>query len=83
MLALHGFNVYGLEVSPKGAEIATRYAEKELANPSEYNYGSEKHWRAIQKGSVEIIAADFFKREWENACGEGGFDVIYDYTVRV
>lgn len=33
MLALHGFDVIGLELSPKGAEVARAYAESELSDP--------------------------------------------------
>ncbi|KAG6017512.1 hypothetical protein E4U54_006797 [Claviceps lovelessii] len=68
MLALHGFDVYGLEVSSKGAQVARVYAAKELDSPQDYNYGRE---------------ADFFNRDWEallDEDGKRGFDLIYDYT---
>lgn len=83
MLALHGFDVYGLEVSSKGARIARDYASRELQSPQAFNYGREG-WSETQSGSVEIIAGDFFARDWEALLGEAGtrgFDLIYDYTV--
>ncbi|OAA47884.1 Thiopurine S-methyltransferase [Metarhizium rileyi] len=82
MLALHGFDVYGLEISAKGAQMARDYASKELVEPQEYNFGS-KEWPKGQPGRVRIIAADFFVRDWEQILAEdgvNGFDLIYDYT---
>ncbi|KHN93991.1 Thiopurine S-methyltransferase [Metarhizium album ARSEF 1941] len=82
MLALHGFDVYGLEVSAKGAEIARDYATRELVEPHEYNFGS-KDWPKGQPGRVRIIAGDFFVRNWEQTLAQDdvkGFDLIYDYT---
>jgi hypothetical protein len=83
MLALHGYDVYGLEVSAKGAQLARDYATRELAEPQEYNFGS-KDWPAAQPGRVRILAGDFFVRDWEQALVADGvetFDLIYDYTV--
>jgi hypothetical protein len=82
MLALHGFDVYGLEVSEKGAETARRYAQTELTSPSAYHYGEGgSEWEAVQRGAIEIVVGDFFHRGWESRCGGGEFDLIYDYTV--
>ncbi|KAH8432480.1 uncharacterized protein LDX57_010117 [Aspergillus melleus] len=50
MLALHGFDVYGLDVSATGVSTAKEYARGELANPQGYNFGS----------------GDFFKSDWED-----------------
>ncbi|EAS30608.3 thiol methyltransferase [Coccidioides immitis RS] len=76
MLALHGYDVYGLEVSATGVSVAQEYAKNELANPQSYNFGSS--WEEWQEaGEVTIIHADFFKSGWE---GMIKFDVIYDYT---
>lgn len=83
MLALHGFDVYGLEVSAKGAQTARDYAANELANPRGFNY-SDKSCSKTAPGTVKIIAGDFFSREWEKSLAEDGvegFDLIYDYTV--
>jgi hypothetical protein len=84
MLALHGFDVYGLEVSQKGVETAEEYAVTELAQPSEYNYAAKGDRPGDQPGGVKIVVGDFFQRDWEAACASDGvrvFDLIYDYTV--
>ncbi|KAI1370435.1 S-adenosyl-L-methionine-dependent methyltransferase [Hypoxylon crocopeplum] len=85
MLALHGFNVYGLEVSPKGVEIAKAYAAAELCKPSADNFasadGSQVAGSSI--GAVKFLQSDFFKTDWEKDVaidGVQGFDLIYDYT---
>ncbi|KAB8225036.1 S-adenosyl-L-methionine-dependent methyltransferase [Aspergillus novoparasiticus] len=78
MLALHGFEVYGLEVSETGASVAREYARTELRNPQNYNFGSHfKENPEVGKGEVTILQGDFFKRDWE---GGMQFDLIYDYT---
>jgi hypothetical protein len=89
MLALHGYDAYGLEVSPKGIETAWTYATAQLAAPSEYNFSGDKdreQQSAAERGQVEFVAGDFFSKDWEADCcvdGEdfAGFDLIYDYTV--
>ncbi|KAK1507831.1 thiopurine S-methyltransferase family protein [Colletotrichum costaricense] len=86
MLALHGFDVYGLEVSEKGAETARKYAETELPEPTEYNFGTPDSVPSTWPGDIKIISGDFFKRDWEEHCMASdedafrGFDLIYDYT---
>ncbi len=86
MLALHGFDVYGLDVSQKGIETARAYAEAELREPSLYNFATESNGSLAESsiGSVRFIQSDFFQRDWEKevaAEGFEGFDLIYDYTV--
>lgn len=90
MLALHGYDAYGLEVSPKGVETARAYAEAQLAEPSEYNFSGDKNrdkYSAVERGQVKFVAGDFFAKDWEAECRESeeefaGFDLIYDYTVK-
>ncbi|RKK06685.1 hypothetical protein BFJ68_g17884 [Fusarium oxysporum] len=79
MLALHGFEVHGLEVSHKGCEVAENYAAAELREPSEYNFGNS-HKSSRSTGSIKIIEGDFFSREWEARAGGDRFDLIFDYT---
>ena len=82
MLALHGLDVVGLEISEKGAEAARAYSEKELADPHDYNFGSPGPVTPGRAGEVQVIAGDFFKRGWEAGASVGsGFDLVYDYTV--
>ncbi|KAI0157940.1 S-adenosyl-L-methionine-dependent methyltransferase [Hypoxylon sp. FL1284] len=78
MLALHGFDVYGLDVSRKGIETAEAYATAELRDPSPSNFASADPERST--GSVKFIQGDFFQRDWEREAGGEGFDLIYDYT---
>ncbi|KAI0099547.1 S-adenosyl-L-methionine-dependent methyltransferase [Hypoxylon sp. NC0597] len=83
MLALHGFNTYGLDVSRKGIETAESYAATELREPSAYNFASEGSWLENSAGGLKFIEGDFFKTDWEKEIGiDGfqGFDLIYDYT---
>ncbi|KAL6230519.1 hypothetical protein BDW75DRAFT_222541 [Aspergillus navahoensis] len=80
MLALHGFDVYGLDVSEKGVISAREYAETELAKPQAYNFGSAcrpAEQTGQEKGQVTFIQGDFFKSDWEVGIQ---FDLIYDYT---
>ncbi|KAI9034756.1 uncharacterized protein KD926_005701 [Aspergillus affinis] len=82
MLALHGFDVYGLEISAAGVSSAQSYACNELQKPQKYNFGERKSG-STAPGSVTFIQGDFFKSDWEHKALEGGeiqFDLIYDYT---
>lgn len=83
MLALHGFDVYGLDISATGISAAQSYACNEQEKPQHYNFGEKKSC-STAPGSVTFIQGDFFKSDWEQTAREGGksqFDIIYDYTV--
>ncbi|KAI0376135.1 S-adenosyl-L-methionine-dependent methyltransferase [Hypomontagnella monticulosa] len=83
MLALHGFDVYGIEVSHKAVETAEAYAAAELRKPSAYNFSSEDSRSPNNAGNVKFIEGDFFKADWEKMVAADrfqGFDLIYDYT---
>ena len=82
MLALHGFNVYGLDVSSTGIAKAKEYAKAELSAPQAYNFGDSWGSNGMEKGrtgEVTFIEADFFRLDWNVG---RQFDLIYDYTVR-
>ena len=87
MLALHRYDVYGIEISARGAGAAEAYARAELQNPQSYNFGDTGPMTPDGgPGSVTILAVDFFSRDWERdipaaADGTLGIDLIYDYTV--
>ncbi|KAJ5090757.1 hypothetical protein N7532_009441 [Penicillium argentinense] len=82
MLALHGFDAYGLEISGTAVKEAESYASKELKKPSEYHFGSKSN-QARSPGSVTFLKGDFFSSNW-NFKGDVDqytkFDVAYDYT---
>jgi methyl halide transferase len=87
MLALHGFDTYGLDVSPTAVSAANSYAKAELANPSAQNFSDPEKRPSVDAGTVKFIVGDFFKSGWEKESQDGdtspfkGFDLIYDYTV--
>jgi hypothetical protein len=84
MLALHGFDAYGLEISQTAVSEAERYASAEMADPGTHNFAPARNREGKQPGAVRFVEGDFFVSDWQS--GEGGdaqFDLIYDYTVRV
>ncbi|ODM16656.1 hypothetical protein SI65_08163 [Aspergillus cristatus] len=80
MLALHGFDAYGLDISATGVAAAEAFASKELQNPSAANFGPNHDNKEFQSpGNVKFLEGNFFASEWENEAG-GEFDLVYDYT---
>ncbi|KAK9367939.1 S-adenosyl-L-methionine-dependent methyltransferase [Lipomyces kononenkoae] len=82
MLALHGFDAYGLDISATGVSIAEEYASNEMIHAQTYNFG-ENEGSAQNPGKTYFIEADFFKRDWESKVfrsQDDKFDLIYDYT---
>ncbi|KAF2676856.1 S-adenosyl-L-methionine-dependent methyltransferase [Lentithecium fluviatile CBS 122367] len=82
MLALHGFDAWGLEISETAVSTAERYASKQMQSPSPENFARVEVGSSIEPGSVRFIKGDFFKQDWEvKLLGEAvKFDLIYDYT---
>lgn len=83
MLALHGFDAYGLEISETAVKEAEAYALTQMKSPSAYNFGSGEH-RQSSRGSATFLKGDFFSSNWdfkENIDGSTKFDLAYDYTV--
>lgn len=83
MLALHGFDAHGLEVSETAVNEAEAYASAEMANPSGYHFGGGQQ-RPESTGSATFWKGDFFSSEWGSkgdVAGAPKFDVVYDYTV--
>ena len=91
MLALHGFDASGLEVSQTAVNVANNYAVAELSKPANDHFAQSQPARESvfdrEKGNVQFVSGDFFKIDWESQCqreidqSEAGFDLIYDYTV--
>lgn len=83
MLALHGFDAYGLEISETAVKEAEAYAAAEMASPSSYHFG-EGQSPAGSPGSAVFLKGDFFTSEWDFKGGidaQTKFDLAYDYTV--
>ncbi|KAJ5480845.1 hypothetical protein N7539_006739 [Penicillium diatomitis] len=83
MLALHGFDVVGLEVSETAVREAEIYAAGELSRPSSCHFG-EGYCAPSSKGSVRFELGDFLNPRWprgDESDQIDGFDLVYDYTV--
>lgn len=82
MLALHGFDTWGLEVSQEAVDFASNNVKAQIASPSAGYFGTKPS--RIAAGNAEIILGDFFTQDWEAQLNKDftGFDLIYDYTVR-
>lgn len=81
MLALHGLETYGLEVSQEAVDVANNNIQSQLSEPSPKNFGPRTQRQ--KPAQAAVIHGDFFERGWETQFGDSfqGFDVIYDYTV--
>lgn len=81
MLALNGFEAWGLEVSQKATDSADANIKAQLAKPTDDNSG--KGEGRSKPAVAEVLLGDFFERDWESQVGTDfeGFDIIYDYTV--
>ncbi|KAL4892097.1 S-adenosyl-L-methionine-dependent methyltransferase [Aspergillus ambiguus] len=78
MLALHGFDAYGLEISSTAVKEAQDYALMELKTPQGHNFGdSYPPTDNISGGTATFLEGDFFQSDW---CKDTVFDIIYDYT---
>lgn len=78
LLAAYGYDAYGLEISTNALEEARKVAKEK---------GNEKIYATrpgMERGTVTWLAGDFFEDEFlKDVEGDGKFDLIYDYTVRV
>jgi hypothetical protein len=84
MLALHGFDAYGLEISTDAVAAAEAYSASEMGAPSAYSFSRAGSDTPGSAGGVTFLQGDFFQRDWELATpleGDAKFDLIYDYTV--
>lgn len=77
MLALHGFDAYGLEISADAVTAAEAYSASEVGAPSAHNFSSANRDSLGTPGGVTFFQGDFFNP----LEGDMKFDLIYDYTV--
>jgi len=84
MLALHGFDAWGLEISETAVATAKRYGSEQMQNPSPENFGKGEDGSTMGPGAVGFVVGDFFAKNWEAKMPDHRkkFDLIYDYTVR-
>ncbi|KAF2279102.1 S-adenosyl-L-methionine-dependent methyltransferase [Westerdykella ornata] len=82
MLALHGFDAWGLEISHTAVEAAERYAAEQMHTPSPSNFASCETGTGIEAGTVRFLQGDFFDNDWVAQLPDRDrkFDLIYDYT---
>jgi len=79
LLSAWGYDAYGLELSETALKGA-RAMEEKSRKLNEYRVRDA----AAGKGKVVYLTGDFFKNDFLGLVeGEGTFDVIYDYTVRL
>jgi hypothetical protein len=76
LLAGHGYDAYGLEISSTALESA-RKVEKEMSGKGVYDIEGKEN------GSITWVSGDFFNDEvLKDVEGDNGkFDLIYDYTA--
>ncbi|KAI1523245.1 thiol methyltransferase [Pyrenophora tritici-repentis] len=68
LLARHGYQVWGLEVSQGAVDAANENVKAQLKNSGPYH--------------AQVVLGDFFEKGYESQFGPNfqGFDLIYDYT---
>ena len=83
MMALHGFDAYGLDVSSTAVAAAESYAASQMDSPSPDNFASPAGGAVVSAGKATFLEGDYFSRDWEERLPgqRGEFDIIYDYTV--
>lgn len=77
LLESFGYDVVGLEISPKAVEEAEKFGKD---NEGQYAVHDAK----VGRGSRKYILGDFYKDDWLEKIGfskADKFDLIYDYTV--
>lgn len=79
LLASFGYDVWGLDVSPKALELARKNVEDRVAAGSLAGLVGQED---VERGEVHWVAGDFFGHKWTEEAGRDQFDLVYDYTVR-
>lgn len=76
LLASHGFDAYGLDVSQTAIDGCTTLDKQQGDDATKYPIKNEH----VGRGSRTFLMADFFQDDLSPHTGGGKFDVIYDYT---
>lgn len=81
MLAEHGFEAWGLEVSAQAVKSAEEYARSVKGYAA--NGKSHVEANSSEPGRVNFVVGDFFAPEWQSSLpfADEKFDLVYDYTV--
>lgn len=78
LLASFGYDVWAVDVSEKGLELARENEQVCLEK------GLYKPDKGTEMGRIHWVCADFFDASWSQGVGSDGsgkFDLIFDYTV--
>ncbi|KAK5107691.1 hypothetical protein LTR62_000885 [Meristemomyces frigidus] len=77
MLAQHGFEAWGLELSAKAVRIAEEYARSARRTAKGGSRGE-----SIGPRTINFLQGDFFAHEWQASLPFEAtkFDLVYDYT---
>ena len=81
LLAAHGWDAVGLEVSAEAVKSAEAIREP-IEGGKVTGYAAVD--KELGKGEARFVVGDFFKDDWLKEIGaeaEEAFDLIYDYTV--
>jgi SAM-dependent methyltransferase len=72
LLSSFGYDVYGLDISPRALVAAKKNTTEALAKGLYKTQGS-------RQGAITLICQDFFTEDWKDV--KAPFDLIFDYTV--
>ncbi|CUS15357.1 unnamed protein product [Tuber aestivum] len=80
LLATHGYDAFGVEVSRTAVNQAREWASDQLEIEKD---ASGQTLETDRWGRIQMVEGDFFKDDWIQAMEidlRGGFDLVYDYT---
>ena len=85
LLALHGYDSYGLEVSPAAVAAAKDYSSSQFESPSQAYFSTRNDEEVAaylkNRGEAHFFCADFFEKSWAGNDVPSRYDLVYDYTV--
>ncbi|KAG0131957.1 S-adenosyl-L-methionine-dependent methyltransferase [Tuber indicum] len=80
LLATHGYDAFGVEISKTAVKEAREWASDQLEIEKA---ASGQTLETDRWGRIQMVEGDFFKDDWIEAMEvdlRGGFDLVYDYT---